>query len=83
MHVYLRWYDQGQPTGSPQKMESEDAARAAVLARFPTAPFGPKARTAHQPNSFNLGNIDEVLYAYSDIPAPGVQPVAEILFPPP
>jgi hypothetical protein len=82
MHVFLRWYQNGQPLGAPQKMANENAARSALLSRFPSATFGQRTKTLHQP-SFNLAGIDEVLYAYPGPQAPGVQPVAEILFPPP
>ena len=68
MHVYLRWYENGQPKGYPQRLESENAAQSAVLASYPKATFGPRTKTLHQPN-FDLSGIDEVLYAYSDLKA--------------
>ena len=82
MHVYLRWYENGQPKGYPQRLESENAAQSAVLASYPKATFGPRTKTLHQPN-IDLAEIEEVLYAYSGPQGPGVQPVAQILFPTP
>jgi hypothetical protein len=81
MHVYLRWYANGQPQGSPQRMADENEARSAVLLRYPTATFGPRRSTLHEPNTMTLTSIDEMCYAYSGPQDPGVQPIADILFP--
>jgi hypothetical protein len=64
-------------------MESESAARAAVLQRFPSASFGRKVSTLHEPTAMAVGGVDEVLYAWEGPPAPGANPVADILFPSP
>ena len=83
MQVYLRWYEKGKPQGEPQHMESEDAARAAVLQRFPAASFSSRIKAALDPNTFMLEGIDEMVYAWPRAHAPGVDAVADILFPPP
>jgi hypothetical protein len=83
MHVYLRWYEQGKPRGEPQLMESEDAARAAVLQRFPAAAFSTRIKTALDPNTFMLEGVEEMMYAWPRPHAPGLDAVADILFPPP
>jgi len=80
MHVYMRWYEDGQPKGNSQRMDSESEARTAVLARFPMATFSERSRTVHQPGSY-LAGIDEVIYAWPGARIPGLHPVAEILFP--
>jgi hypothetical protein len=81
MHVYLRWYEKGKPQGDPQRMESEEVARAAVLQHFPSAAFSTRIKTALDPNAFMLAGIDEMIYAWPRPHAPGVDAIADILFP--
>jgi hypothetical protein len=81
MHVYLRWYENNQPKTSPQRMESESAAIAAVRERFPLVTFSERVRTTNQPTGAMLSGIDEMKFAWSGPKAPGSKPVADILFP--
>src|SRR5205807_1959060 len=83
MHVYFRWYANGQSQGTPQRMESENVARSAVLQRYPTATFSERIKTLHQPAASMLSGIDEMLYAWPGPRTPGVDPIADILFPAP
>jgi hypothetical protein len=83
MHVYFRWYTNGQPQGPPQKMPSESAAKSAVQQRYPAATFSPKVKTVHQPTASMIAGVDEVLYAYEGPQTPGLAPIADILFPAP
>jgi hypothetical protein len=82
MHVHLRWYDKGQP-GRPQQLASEADARAAILQQFPAATFSHRVSTTHQPGAMMLSGIDAVVYAYPGAIQPGVDPIADILFPAP
>jgi hypothetical protein len=82
MHVYLRWYANGQPDGSPQRMEDEYVAKEAVLARFPDASFSERVEALYQPHG-NVSGIDSMLYAWPGPRTSGVPPIADILFPEP
>ncbi len=81
MHVYIRWYEGGIPKGTPERIESANAARAAVMSRFPKATFSEWVRTTHEPTASLLVGIDHVVYAWPGQKAPGLSPVADILFP--
>jgi hypothetical protein len=81
MYVYIRWYENNHPKTQPQRMESEGEAKAAVLARFPAATFSERTETVHQPTGSQLSGIDEMMFAWPGPGQPGVQPIADILFP--
>jgi hypothetical protein len=76
MHVYLAWYQSNDKLGKPEKMASEAAARAAVIAKYPTVTFRNRRTTRDEPSTFLLTGCDEVMIARR-----GHQPVAAILYP--
>jgi len=76
MHVYLRWYEDGKPKTGPLLMVSESAARTAVLERFPKAEFSERRKTDHEPATYSISGVEEVIFAWHEL-----KPVADILFP--
>jgi len=80
-HVYLRWYENGKPRTGPLLMVSENAAKATVLEKFPQATFSQRKKTAHEPTTYTLSGVDEVILAWPEPRTPELKAVADILFP--
>jgi len=80
-HVYLRWYEDGKPKTGPLLMASESVARATVLEKFPQATFSERTKTAHEPTTYTLSGVDEVILSWPGPRTPELKAVADILFP--